>query len=177
MTSPPSGSRRKARQVRLHDGAVVEIRRLATNDYDAVVWLAETLTDRERYLRFFQVHPRALDEWAHSVTSPAKNTVAMGVFESGELIGVGNYTTTDIPGSAEIAVVVAHQQHERGVGTALLRALGKHARRRGVRRFVADVLAENHLMLKVLSDGDWACTRHLDGPVFRIEMALLTGAE
>lgn len=176
MTSPPSGTRPAAGHLRLHDGALVELRRLTAEDYDAVVLLAETLTDRERYLRFFQVHPRSLDEWAHSVTAPSEHTVAMGVFEAGDVIGVANYILTSTPDSAEIAVVVAHQQHERGVGTALLDALGEQASRHGVRRFVADVLAENHLMLKVLSDGDWPCTRHLDGTVFRVEMTL-AGAE
>jgi GNAT superfamily N-acetyltransferase len=65
--------------------------------------------------------------------------------------------------------VVAHEDHLRGVGTALLKRLALIARTHGVRRFVADILAENHLMFKVLFDFGWPCkgvtygsVRHLD---------------
>jgi hypothetical protein len=49
----------------------------------------------------------------------------------------------------------------------------------GLHYFVADVLAENYLMLKVISDVGWPCTRHLDSAVFRIELDLanLDGAK
>ena len=69
-------------------------------------------------------------------------------------------------------MVVAHTEHLRGVGTALLRRLGQIARRSGVHRLVADVLWENHLMLRVLSDAGWPCTRHLDGSVLHVEIDL-----
>lgn len=55
-------------QFRLKDEACVEIRRLAIPDYAAVVLLSETLTEHERYLRFFTMHPGYLDEWARSLT-------------------------------------------------------------------------------------------------------------
>jgi RimJ/RimL family protein N-acetyltransferase len=159
-------------RIRLRDGAVADLRRLSASDYDAVVRLSEALTGRERYLRFFQVRPGRLDQWARSLTEPPADLFAMGVFEDGDLIGVGNFALTSTPGSAEIAVLVAHEQHDRGVGTALLEALGDQARDQGVQRFVADVLAENHSMLRVLSDAGWPCTLHLNGWVFHVETKL-----
>lgn len=71
-----------------------------------------------------------------------------------------------------MAVVVAHDEHLRGVGTALLRELGLIARRNGLHHFVADVLAENYLILRLLSDAGWPSARHLDGPVLHIEIDL-----
>ena len=69
-------------------------------------------------------------------------------------------------------MVVAHAEHLRGVGTALLRRLGEIARMNGVRHLVAEVLWENHLMLRVLSDAGWPCTRHLEGSVLHVEIYL-----
>ena len=96
--------------------------------------------------------------------------MALGAFQSGELIGVANYAELSRPGECEIAVVVAHEQHERGVGTALLKALGNIAREAGQHRFVADVLFENSAMRRVLHDADWSTTQHLDGPVLSVEV-------
>ena len=88
------------------------------------------------------MHPTYIGEWALSLTSPAEGVVALGAFETGKLIGVANYVEMKHqPGWAEIAAVVAHDQHERGVGTALLRELGHIARGAGQHHFVADVLA------------------------------------
>ena len=148
------------------------IRRLNPDDHDAVVSLAMGLSDEERYLRFFTLHPTHVGEWALSLTAPADGVVALGVFESGELIGVANYAELSRPGCAEIAVVVAHEQHERGVGTALLRALGHLARSAGQHRFVADVLFENYAMRRVIRDAGWPTTQHRDGSVVSVEVNL-----
>ena len=73
---------------------------------------------------------------------------------------------------AEVAVVVAHQEHMRGVGTVLLGRLGQIARDNGLNRFVADVLAENYLMRKVMSDAGWPCTIHADGSELQVDVNL-----
>ena len=88
------------------------------------------------------------------------------------LIGLANYVELSRPGWAEIAVVVAHEQHARGVGTALLHALGRIARSAGQHRFIADVLFENYAMRQVIKDAGWPVTQHRDGPVVSIELDL-----
>jgi RimJ/RimL family protein N-acetyltransferase len=147
----------------LVDGAEATLRTLHPDDYDAVINLSVYLSAEERYQRFFTVHPTYIGEWALSLTKPAEAIVALGAFESGELIGVANYAELTRPGECEIAVVVAHEQHERGVGTALLKAL---------HRFVADVLFENYAMRRVLHDAGWHTTQHRDGPVLSVEVDL-----
>lgn len=156
----------------LLDGATVTIRRLQPTDYDDVIRLASELTVEERYQRFFTGHPTYIGEWALSMTTPAEGVVALGVFESGEMIGVANYTELAQPGDAEIAVVVAHEQHERGVGTLLLKALGAIAHQAGHRRFVADILADNHAMQRVISEAGWPVTQHRDRAVVSVEIDL-----
>ena len=69
-------------------------------------------------------------------------------------------------------MVVAHAEHLRGVGTALLHKLGHIARANGLHHLVAEVLRENHLMLRVLSDAGWQCTQHLEGSVLHVEIDL-----
>lgn len=156
----------------LFDGAKVILRTLRPDDYHAVTALAEALTDRERYFRFFTQHPSYIGEWARSLTRSRPGSVALGAFENDDLIGVAGYVESRLSGYAEIAVVVAHHHHDRGVGTALLRALGHIARANGQHHFVADVLAENQAMRKLLADAGWPLTTHLDGTVLSVEIDL-----
>lgn len=50
--------------------------------------------------------------------------------------------------------------------------LGDIARKNGLQHFVAEVLAENHSLLQVLSDGGWPRTRHLEDSVLHVEIDL-----
>lgn len=161
--------------VTLLDGAPVDVRRLEPVDRPAVASLATGLDEHERYLRFFTAHPAQLDKWAAGVTSCRFGNVSVGAFGSGKLLGLANYVRGSRTDTAELAIVVAHGQHLRGIGTALLRALSGLARAEGVHRFVADVLNENHEMHRVLIDAGWPLTRHRDGEVTRIDIDLGSG--
>ena len=136
----------------LRDGATVLLRRLEPTDIDAVIALHDTLSERERYLRFFTMHPAHLKTLADKLTDGSSEDYALGAFESGTLIGVANYVICGRPATAEIAVVVAHHDHLRGVGTVLLRRLAQIAHDNGIRHLIADVLTTNHLMFKLLHD-------------------------
>ncbi len=136
----------------LRDGATVSLRRLGSEDIDAVTALHHSLNDRELYLRFFTMHPAYLKALAEELTDGNGENYALGAFESETLIGVANYALCDQPATADVAVVVAHEDHLRGVATALLRRLAQIARDNGIQHFVADVLTTNHSMFKVLHD-------------------------
>ena len=136
----------------LRDGAAVLLRRLGPADIDAVIALHYALSDGERYLRFFTMHPAYLKTLAGKLTRGNGNDYALGAFESGMLIGVTNYVVCREPTTAEVAIIVAQDDHLRGVGTVLLRRLAQIARANGIRHLVADVLATSHLMFKVLRD-------------------------
>jgi len=136
----------------LRDGATVSLRRLGSADIDAVIALHKTLSETELYLRFFTMHPVYRKTLVDKLTDGSSETYALGAFESGTLIGVADYATCGKPATADVAVAVAHEDHLRGVGTALLRRLAQIAHDNGIQHFVADVLATNHLMFKVLHD-------------------------
>jgi L-amino acid N-acyltransferase YncA len=156
----------------LVDGSVIALRQLTPSDTAEILSLYESLTDEERYLRFFAIHPANLDNWARSIAEHRNGQYSLGAFSSGKLLGVANYVACQQPGYAEVAEVVAHAEHLRGVGTALLRRLEVIAKENGLHHLVAEVLFENHLMLRVLSDAGRPCTRHLEGSVLHIEIDL-----
>ncbi len=166
--------RRGVHKVTLLDGTVVNVRRLKKSDIDAVIALHRRLSEREQYTRFFIIHPPYMEEFAKKVVKRTPENFALGAFEGDDLIGVANYVRCDEPTVAEVAVTVAHQDHLRGVATALLRHLGKAARGKGIRYFTADVLAENSLMLQVLRDAGWLCTKRYDGYVLHIRIDVST---
>jgi len=154
----------------LRDGATVSLRQLGSSDIDAVTALRGTLSERELYLRFFTTHPMSLNVLADKLTEHDGRHYALGAFESGKLIGMANYSMCGKPATADVAVVVAHKDHLRGVGTVLLRRLAHISRDNGIRHLVADVLATNAVMFSVLHDAglhpqhkNYACgVVHLD---------------
>jgi GNAT superfamily N-acetyltransferase len=157
---------------RLLDGRLVSLRRLSADDAEAVLALHQRLTDDDRYFRFFTLHPGHLDELVGKLIQGADGQYALGAFDGDRLIGVASYTVSEDPSAADFAIVVAHEDHLRGVGTALLKRLALIARTHGVRRFVADILAENHLMFKVFFDLGWPCKRLSHGLVRHLEIEL-----
>lgn len=156
----------------LLDGRLISLRGLTVDDAKAVVALHQHLNDQDRYLRFFTLRPAHLDQLVRELVAPAIGRYALGAFDGDRLIGVANYTVSDDPTAADMAILVAHEDHLRGVGTALLRHLAQIARSHGIRRFLADVLGENYLMLKVLSDLGWTGKRVTHGPVRHLEIEL-----
>ena len=90
VCSAGASNRRGTSIATLRDGVAVTLRRLADTDLDSVVALADYLSDDERYLRFFTVHPCGMAEWAQSLTKPAPGLVALGAFDHGELVGVAH---------------------------------------------------------------------------------------
>jgi GNAT superfamily N-acetyltransferase len=164
-----------AARCRLLDGRLASLRRLSADDAEAVVALHENLSDSDRYFRFFTLRPIHLDRLVSKLIEPADGQYALGAFDAGRLIGVANYTVSDDPSVAEIAMVVSHQDHLCGVGTTLLKHLAQLGRAHGIRRFVADIMADNHLMFYVLSDFGWPCKRLTYGSVHRQEYDLSEG--
>lgn len=156
----------------LLDGDVITLRRAAEADRAAITAMAQGLNERERYLRFFTANPRYIDEWVSSTLAPTPDRFTLAAFDGDTLLGVANYIETRRPGYAEVAIVVAHGQHHRGVGTVLLDALGRIAKANGQRYFIADVLAENREMQRVLTDSGWPCSRTVDGSVVSVEVDL-----
>ena len=156
----------------LLDGRQISLRRLDIDDAEAVAALHQHLSDHDRYFRFFTLNPAHLDEVVSKLIDPTVGEYALGAFDGDRLIGIANYAVSADPTVADIAIVVAHEDHSHGVGTTLLKRLAQIARAHGIRRFAADVLAVNHLMLAVFSDLGWPRERMNSGTVLHLDIDL-----
>lgn len=154
----------------LRDGRIVFLRCLGADDAGAVVALYQRLTDRDRYYCFFTLNAVHLDQLVDKMIECGNRPCAFGAFDGERLIGVANYTVSDDPSTAEIAIVVAHQYHSLSVGTALLKRLAQIGRARGIRHFEADVLADNDPMLVILFDFGWPSKRLNHGSVLHLNI-------
>jgi hypothetical protein len=61
----------------LLDGGLVSLRRLDRDDLGAVIALSETLTESERYFRFFTAYPAYLKNWARSLAERSNKQFAL----------------------------------------------------------------------------------------------------
>jgi GNAT superfamily N-acetyltransferase len=161
-----------AATARLLDGRLVSLRPLTAADAEAVSALHQHLSGHDRYFRFFTMQLAPLHELVAKLTEPVDGLYALGAFDADRLIGVAHCVVVDDPEVAEIAIVVAHEDHSVGVGTALLKHLAPIARAHGIRRLVADVLGENHLMLTVFFDLGWSCRPIDSGSIRHLEIEL-----
>ncbi|MGH7316006.1 MAG: GNAT family N-acetyltransferase [Candidatus Rokuibacteriota bacterium] len=148
--------RELVRTVTLKDGFSARIRPIRPDDEPRLVDLYERLSRHTAYQRFFTVLRRLPPDWYHFFANVdyvrrlalvAERETVAGV----QLIGVGRYEPSEEPDTAEVAFVVEDGWQGRGLGGILLEAVLQAADARGVRRFRAYVLADNHRMLRLLS--------------------------
>jgi RimJ/RimL family protein N-acetyltransferase len=139
------------------DGGPLEIRPLRPDDLAEVLRLHDAASDRSLRLRFFSTSRHNAHEYvSHLVRPPDPTHGAVLALVDGHVVGTAAYELVG-PGEAEIAVLVADRWQHDGVGTLMLNELAATARASGVHRFVADVLADNGEMIRVL--------RHLGLPI------------
>jgi acyl-CoA synthetase (NDP forming)/GNAT superfamily N-acetyltransferase len=158
------------------DGGVVHLRPMLPSDADAVVDFHSRLSERTRYLRYFgpypYISPRDLERFT-VVDHHAR--VALVVLLGSEIIAVGRYEGTlgpdgkEVVGPAEVAFVVRDDHQSRGLGSILLEHLTAAARERGVRRFEAEVLAQNNQMVRVFRDAGYQVSREFADGVLHLE--------
>jgi GNAT superfamily N-acetyltransferase len=157
----------------LSDGRCVQLALLGSADRADLLAGFARLSKRSRYLRFFSamgdLPARIVDGLV--ATDPLDH-VAIGARLVGAnncieapVVGVARYCRT-APGSdvAEPAVAVIDALHGQGLGRLLLTAIGRHARRNGIRRFRAHALADNERIRRILAASHGELIER-DGPV------------
>ena len=158
----------------LTDGATIEIRPAWPDDFDAVRDMHAKMSPENLYLRFFSMSRAAAEQEARRITrEPSPDHASLLAVLGGRVIGCGAYEETgDGSRSAEVALTVADDLHNRGVGTLLLEHLISLARGRGVRIFIAETLTENALMLQVFADAGLRARRTLQDGVYDLRFPL-----
>ncbi|HXZ71702.1 MAG TPA: GNAT family N-acetyltransferase, partial [Streptosporangiaceae bacterium] len=158
----------------LADGTTIEIRQAGPDDFGAVRDMHEKMSQDNLYLRFFSMSSVAAEQAARrTCREPGPDHAALLAVLDGGVVGYGIYERLGAGSpSAEIAMAVADDMHNRGVGTLLLEHLISLARGRGVRTFVAETLSENALMLKVFADAGLPARRALIDGVYEVTFPL-----
>jgi GNAT superfamily N-acetyltransferase len=138
----------------LRDGSSVEIRALKAADQEDMLAAVNRISGESLYRRFFGAKryfsetEKAFFLNADFVNHLALVAIAKDV-ERPCVVGGGRYIVVR-PGTAELAFAVIDEYQGRGIGSALMRHLVLLGRDSGIKEFVAEVLAENIPMLKVL---------------------------
>ena len=149
------------------DGATVHIRPITPGDADGLMGLHARSSERTRYLRFFGSYPRIPDRDLFRFTHVDHvDRVALVILLGEQLIAVGRYERLPDRDEAEVAFLVEDAHQGRGLGSVLLEHLAAAAQERGIRRFVAEVLAENHKMISIFREAGYEPTRsYVEGVV------------
>jgi GNAT superfamily N-acetyltransferase len=140
--------------ITLRDGSRIRIRRLRRSDGDLLLHGFEHLSSESRYRRFLTPMPKLSGHAVRNLTETDRReheaVIALDP-EAGDVVGLGEYVrSAERPDVAEVAVTVADDWQDRGVGTVLLEALCARAREDGISSFTALMLSGNTRMMDLL---------------------------
>jgi succinyl-CoA synthetase alpha subunit/ribosomal protein S18 acetylase RimI-like enzyme len=153
----------------LVDGTTLTIRPSGAEDYEAVKRLHEAMSPESLFPRFFSVSRGSAEREARRVCLEGRpGMVALVGLLGDELAGVASYQLVADGAVAEAAV--ADGMHRRGIATLLLEHLVSLARARAVKALAAEVRADNHAVLHVLTDSGLAVRRRWDDGVCELSM-------
>jgi len=147
---------------------LVRVARLPSGDRAAVIEVFEGMSERSRRLRFHGPKPRLREADVESfvdVGHSGREAVAAVDLLSGNVVGIARFVrTAGDTSSAEVAFEVVDECQSRGVGGRLLDELSAIARRQGIERFRAAVVAGNEPALALLRrTGRLAGSSFVDG--------------
>ena len=158
----------------LRDGTAVTVRTISTSDEERLVRFHESLSPETTRMRFFSVHPHLSNlETARFTDVDHYDREAWVALIGDDIIGVGRYERLANREDAEVAFVVADRWQGLGVGPILLNQLTDCARAVGIRRLVAETLAENHHMLDMFAHAGLPITRSMLRGVVTVTMTLV----
>ncbi len=166
----------------MNDGTPIQIRPIRPEDEPMMARFHETLSERSVYFRYF--HPMRLNvRVSHErltrmcfIDYSREIALVADYFDpiSAEhvILAVGRLVRLHGSKDGEFAIVVSDLWHHRGLGKELLRRLIEIGRREKLSRIVADILPENHDMLRLCEKMGFARKYYTEAGVIRAELIL-----
>ena len=157
----------------LGDGETVHIRPMTPADAPALAAFHLAQSTDSTYRRYFSPKPKLTErDLEHFTNIDLVDRVALVVEERGEFIAWASYERWQGRDDADAAFQVDDRHQGRGIATLLLEHLAAIARRNGVARFTAEVLADNRAMLAVFSRAGWPVERRFESGVVDLDWSL-----
>jgi acetate---CoA ligase (ADP-forming) len=155
----------------LRDGSTVHVRPARPADAPAVEQLLRGLSDRSRWLRFFGYpNLEKAVQWATEADYERRYSLVATSGAEARVVGhAGFERQPDHPDRAEAAMEIADAMQGKGLGTILLGQLAEAAHQLGIEVLTAEVLPENHQMVKVFRDCGFPVRTHTVPGVLLVE--------
>jgi RimJ/RimL family protein N-acetyltransferase len=158
----------------LRNGAEIEIRAQRPQDRGDLEAAIANMSDESLYRRFFVAKRHFSEREAqYFLNIDFVNHVALIAVarenSKPAIVGAGRYVVIE-PGMAEVAFGVVDEYQGQGIGAALMRNLSSIARRAGVNRLIAEVLASNGAMLRVFEKSGLQMNTRREGPVIHVTL-------
>jgi acetyl coenzyme A synthetase (ADP forming)-like protein len=147
----------------LRDGSTVHVRPVTAEDAAAVHAFYKGLSPDSLVLRFFSGFPNldAAVRWATEVDYERRYGLVATSGDDGRVVAhAGWEREPDRPDRAEVAFAVADAMQGHGLGTILLGQLAEAADQAGVTVLDAEVLPQNHQMVRVFRDSGFPVSTH-----------------
>ncbi len=158
--------------VLLRDGRSAHIRPIRSEDADLLVDFYSRVSDESKYYRFFAPMPKLSDRDVKRFTQvDYVQRVAFVLLVGRKMIAVGRYDAVG-EGEAEVAFLVEDKHQGRGIGQLLLEHLAQAGRERGIERFVAEVLPDNHPMIRTFKDAGYQVRSQYDDGLVSLEFSI-----
>ncbi|VXC54220.1 bifunctional acetate--CoA ligase family protein/GNAT family N-acetyltransferase [Nocardioides sp. AX2bis] len=161
--------------VLLDDGTVAVVRPLGPDDREALTQLHDGVSDGSFRFRFFALGRRLGREYVAHLFSDTPAAIALVALVRGRVVALATAERVD-PATAEVAFLVADDERGHGLGALLLEHLAAAGRDLGVRRFTADVLAENGAMTQVFRAAGFTVDRVTSQGVVEVRMSTTASA-
>ncbi len=172
--SPRGAPRALVRDVLLRDGSTLRLQTPSPADFDEIKSFYDGLSWDSQYLRFHGYPRTDLAARAEADATGARRFALIGR-QSGRVVVVAAYIELREKGVAEVSFAVADDFQQRGIGTRMLEQLASVGAERGLRRFDADVMAENRTMLRLFEHAGFAIGRVGSGGEVRVSLDITPG--
>ena len=146
------------RDVILGDGSTLRLRAPTPEDYEDIKAFYDRLSPESLYMRFHGMVGTDVPA-RYLVEAGGVDRVALICRHGDRVVAAASYDRLFEPGVAEVAFAVADDFRRRWTATRLLEQLAAIAAEQGIRRFVAEVLANNRAALGVLKEAGFGVRR------------------